>query len=154
MLNYTMGSPHITTDMKHKVKKIAFLHSCVHFQVSQTYLVKTPAARPREVSLALRNTSSSDSKDNKDMTGPKISSFTQVISSVQLPKWGKKKRQEFGNTGVTLRVTCWLKKSKIVSNTTKSKKKVIRLLNALCSWRNVCMSYPEHMESCSIHLWV
>lgn len=86
MLNHTMGSPHITTDIKYKVKKKLPYFTRVHFQVSQTYLVKTPAARPREVSLALHSTSSSDSKDNTDMTGPKISSFTQVISSVQLPK--------------------------------------------------------------------
>lgn len=52
------------------------------------YLVKTPAARPMVVSLALSNTSSSVSKDNTDMTGPNISSFTQDISSVQFPIGG------------------------------------------------------------------
>lgn len=50
----------------------------------QTYRVKTPAARPMVVSLALCSASPSDSNDSTDMTGPKISSFTQVMSSVQL----------------------------------------------------------------------
>lgn len=48
-----------------------------------THLVKTPAARPKVVSLALSRTSASVSNDKMDMTGPKISSFTQVMSSLQ-----------------------------------------------------------------------
>lgn len=50
---------------------------------TQAYRVKTPAARPILVSLALCSASPSDSNDSTDMTGPKISSFTQVMSSVQ-----------------------------------------------------------------------
>lgn len=46
-------------------------------------LVKTPEANPKVVLLALRITSSSVSKGRMDMTGPKISSFTQVMSSLQ-----------------------------------------------------------------------
>ncbi len=65
-------------------------HEAVLDVSRQTYLVKTPAARPMVVSLALCSTSSSVSKDNTDMTGPKISSFTQVISSVQSPIRGEK----------------------------------------------------------------
>lgn len=48
-------------------------------------LVKTPEASPKVVSLALRIASSSVSKAITDMTGPKISSFTQVMSSLQFP---------------------------------------------------------------------
>lgn len=47
-------------------------------------LVKTPEASPKVVLLALWIASSSVSKAKTDMTGPKISSFTQVISSLQL----------------------------------------------------------------------
>lgn len=47
-------------------------------------LVKTPEANPKVVLLALLMTSSSVSKGMTDMTGPKISSFTQVMSSLQL----------------------------------------------------------------------
>ncbi|KAG7260390.1 hypothetical protein CRUP_006982 [Coryphaenoides rupestris] len=46
----------------------------------------TPAARPKVLSLALLSTSSSESKESTDMTGPKISSFTQVMSSLQSPR--------------------------------------------------------------------
>lgn len=49
-----------------------------------TYLVKTPAAKPKVVSLALSRTSASVSNGKMDITGPKISSFTQVMSSLQL----------------------------------------------------------------------
>lgn len=47
------------------------------------------------VSLALCSASSSDSNDSTDMTGPKISSFTQVMSSVQSPA-RKEKRKDVG----------------------------------------------------------
>lgn len=52
--------------------------------ISPADLVKTPEANPKVVLLALWMTSSSVSKGMTDMTGPKISSFTQVMSSVQL----------------------------------------------------------------------
>lgn len=52
---------------------------------AQLYLVKTPPASPNFVLLALSTTSSSVSKGRMDMTGPKISSFTHVMSSVQFP---------------------------------------------------------------------
>lgn len=48
------------------------------------HLVKTPEASPKVVLLALWIASSSVSKAMTDMTGPKISSFTQVMSSLQL----------------------------------------------------------------------
>lgn len=91
----------------HMVQKWHSLACAVALDVStQTYRVKTPAARPIVVSLALCSTSTSVSKDSTDMTGPKISSFTQVISSVQSPTRGKKKKgQECRNTDVTSRIT-------------------------------------------------
>lgn len=63
-------------------------------------LVKTPEAKPNVESLALAITSSSVSKGSTDMTGPKISSFTQVMSSLQLsvPE---------GRGGVNMELTCW-----------------------------------------------
>lgn len=48
------------------------------------HLVKTPDAKPKVVLLALCKTSSSVSNGIMDITGPKISSFTQVMSSLQL----------------------------------------------------------------------
>lgn len=101
----------------HMVQKWHSLACAVALDVStQTYRVKTPAARPIVVSLALCSTSTSVSKDSTDMTGPKISSFTQVISSVQSPiRGGKKKGQECRNTDVTSRIT-YLKCVLIVMN--------------------------------------
>lgn len=52
---------------------------------TQSYLVKTPPARPNLVLLALSRTSSSVSNGRMDMTGPKISSFTHVMSSLHFP---------------------------------------------------------------------
>lgn len=54
------------------------------FHGSSANLVKTPEANPKVVLLALWITSSSVSKGSTDITGPKISSFTQVMSSVHL----------------------------------------------------------------------
>ena len=61
------------------------LPSLDRFHATQSYLVKTPPARPNLVLLALSTTSSSVSNGRMDMTGPKISSFTHVMSSVQFP---------------------------------------------------------------------
>lgn len=54
--------------------------------------MKTPEASPKVVSLALRIASSSLSKAMTAMTGPKISSFTQVMSSVQLSEAEERRR--------------------------------------------------------------
>lgn len=59
--------------------------------------MKTPDARPKVVLLALCKTSSSVTNGIMDITGPKISSFTQVISSLQLSMNGAtyKRNQTF-----------------------------------------------------------
>ncbi|TNN41592.1 hypothetical protein EYF80_048235 [Liparis tanakae] len=57
-------------------------------------LVKTPEAKPNVELLALASTSSSVSKGSTDMTGPKISSFTQVMSSLQSSASGGGNRQD------------------------------------------------------------
>lgn len=62
--------------------------------VSSADLVKTPEAKPNVVLLALASTSSSVSKGSTDMTGPKISSFTQVMSSLQSSASGGGNRQD------------------------------------------------------------
>lgn len=67
-------------------------------------LVKTPEASPKVVLLALWITSSSVSKAITDMTGPKISSFTQVISSLQLSVTAERSRS---HTSVQEKNTDW-----------------------------------------------
>lgn len=59
-------------------------------------LVKTPEASPKVVLLARRITSSSVSNGRTDMTGPKISSFTQVMSSLQLSVAGETGGEQTG----------------------------------------------------------
>lgn len=66
----------------------------MYFHVTFADLVNTPEAKPKVVLLALWITSSSVSKGSTDMTGPKISSFTQVMSSLQLSVAGRKDRME------------------------------------------------------------
>lgn len=80
VLHYAMGSRHIPTQ---KVLSSDHLFLVALNPWVQAYRVKTPAARPMAVSLALCSASPSDSNESTDMTGPKISSFTQVMSSVQ-----------------------------------------------------------------------
>lgn len=69
-------------EISKKIQQPHFLKAT--WSVLPTYLVKTPAASPKVVSLALSRTSASVSNDKMDITGPKISSFTQVMSSRQL----------------------------------------------------------------------
>lgn len=84
VLHHAMGSSHIPMPkVELALRSVFFLSKFGLNSRPQAYRVKTPAARPMVVSLALCSTSPSDSNDNTDMTGPKISSFTQVMSSVQ-----------------------------------------------------------------------